>query len=170
MNLNNLSIIAAVDLNGGIGYNNNLLWYIPEDLKYFKKITLYKTIVMGKNTWLSLPIKPLPNRENVIISKTINIDKEKFPDIIIFRDFYSALDYCLSKKNECFFIGGESIYFKAIDYVDRVYLTYINKKAELVNKFFPLEKIRDFYLCSEEKIWAQSISAEIYFRIYKRIK
>ncbi|HOF22378.1 MAG TPA: dihydrofolate reductase, partial [Bacteroidales bacterium] len=63
-----ISIIAAVSEDLGLGRNNDLLWYIPEDLKRFKRLTYGKTVVMGKRTWESLPLKPLPGRKNIVIS------------------------------------------------------------------------------------------------------
>ena len=117
------NIIVAVDLNNGIGLNNNIPWLNEySDLKYFKKITTdcdsktrQNVIIMGKNTWNSLPKKPLPNRLNCIISNTIN---KKSDNILVFN----SLDKCLSslennyfhKINEIFVIGGEQLYKEAI--------------------------------------------------------
>ena len=66
-----ISAIVAVDNNWGIGYNGNLLEHIPDDLKYFKQLTSNKMVVMGRKTWDSLPIKPLPDRLNIVITNTI---------------------------------------------------------------------------------------------------
>ena len=65
-----ISAIVAVNEDWGIGYNGDLLEHIPADLKYFKEMTVGKTVVMGLNTWNSLPIKPLPHRFNIIIEPT----------------------------------------------------------------------------------------------------
>ena len=67
-----IHLIWAQDQNGGIGKNGNLPWHIPEDLKNFKKITFGSTIVMGRKTWDSLPIKPLPKRRNIILSNNVS--------------------------------------------------------------------------------------------------
>ena len=64
-----ISAIVAVDNNWGIGYNGKLLERIPEDLKYFKELTNNNVIVMGRKTWNSLPVNPLPNRTNIIITR-----------------------------------------------------------------------------------------------------
>ena len=68
-----IAAIAAVDVNFGIGFENQLLAHIPEDLQYFKQLTTGKVIVMGSNTWASLPTKPLPNRYNIIKNKNKQI-------------------------------------------------------------------------------------------------
>ena len=67
-----IKIIVAVDENGAIGRNNDLLFHIKDDLKNFKILTTNNTVVMGRNTWESLPIKPLPNRENIVLTTTEN--------------------------------------------------------------------------------------------------
>ncbi|MCX7954719.1 MAG: dihydrofolate reductase [Bacteroidales bacterium] len=164
MNCNNLSIIVAVDLRGAIGYKNNLLWHIPEDLKYFKSLTINNTVIMGKNTWLSLPVKPLPNRENIIISTSL----KNIPNVLVFSTFSDALKYCCKKNNECFFIGGEKIYKQAINFVDNIYLTRILKEANHADAFFPLDSLRHFYLISEKKTFSENIQAYIAFEVYKR--
>lgn len=164
MSYNNLSIIVAIDLHGAIGYKNKLLWHIPEDLKHFKLLTINNTVVMGKNTWLSLPIKPLPERENIIISTTLKGIK----DVLIFSDFNKALNYCIQKNNECFFIGGEQIYRQAINYVSKLYITRVLKKANYADAFFPIEELKNFYSLSSSKIFSEKAQCEIVFEIYKR--
>ena len=66
-----IHLIWAQDENGGIGQNGKLPWHISEDLKNFKSLTLNSTIIMGRKTWDSLPIKPLPNRKNIILSRNL---------------------------------------------------------------------------------------------------
>ena len=100
-----IHLIWAQDKNGGIGENGKLPWHISEDLKNFKKITLNSTIIMGRKTWDSLPIKPLPKRENIILSS-----KKQSSGIT-----YHSLKGCLedlkeSNKNKVFIIGGRSVY------------------------------------------------------------
>ncbi|MCD6333047.1 MAG: dihydrofolate reductase, partial [Bacteroidales bacterium] len=63
-----ISIIVAIARNRAIGLNNQLLWHIPEDFKWFKKHTLGHPVIMGRNTYLSLPVKPLPKRKNIVIT------------------------------------------------------------------------------------------------------
>ena len=82
-----IHLIWAQDVKRGIGTNGKLPWHIPEDLKNFKKITSNATIIMGRKTWDSLPVKPLPNRRNIVLSKTKNLNIETF----------SSYESCLEK-------------------------------------------------------------------------
>ena len=81
-----IHIIWAQDNNSGIGKNHKLPWHIPEDLKNFKNITKNNTIIMGRKTWDSLPIKPLPFRKNIVLSR------KKIKDV----ECYNSVDNCLS--------------------------------------------------------------------------
>lgn len=130
------SAIVAVDNNWGIGYNGDLLISIPDDLKNFKKLTTGHTVVMGLNTWNSLPKKPLPNRLNVVIeplddwyyeNDTLHMDLNTF-----IRRFKS-----LDQSKEIFIMGGGSIYKQLIPYCNRVYVTKIYKDFDNVDTFFP---------------------------------
>lgn len=130
------SAIVAVDNNWGIGYNGDLLISIPDDLKNFKKLTTGHTVVMGLNTWNSLPKKPLPNRLNVVIeplddwyyeNDTLHMDLNTF-----IRRFKS-----LDQGKETFIMGGGSIYKQLIPYCNRVYVTKIYKDFDNVDTFFP---------------------------------
>ena len=122
-----ISAIVAVNEDWGIGYNNDLLEHIPADLKFFKTMTTGKTVVMGLNTWDSLPKKPLPNRFNIIIEPT---DYYKEPDAPIAHmdldTFINSLD-----DTEYVVMGGGSIYRQLLPYCDRVYVTKIYKKHEM---------------------------------------
>lgn len=127
-----LSLIAAVDNNMGIGKNNRLLASIKPDLKYFKRVTEGHTVVMGYNTYLSLPNGPLPNRNNIVItSKNIEIE-----DVTVLHSIEDLLDWTKDKEEEIFVIGGASIYEQLITYADKLYLTHIFHTFE-ADAFFP---------------------------------
>ena len=128
-----ISAIVAVNEDWGIGYNNDLLEHIPDDLKHFKSITTGKTVVMGLNTWDSLPKKPLPNRFNIIIETT---DSYKEPDAPI---AHMDLDTFISRLDDTEYVvmGGGSINTQLLHYCDRVYVTKIYKKHENVDIYFP---------------------------------
>lgn len=127
-----INIIAAVDENMGIGKDNKLLAHIEPDLRYFKKMTTGKIVVMGYNTYLSLPIKPLPNRTNVLItSKDIEIE-----GFIIFHSVEECKKWIDEQNEEVFIIGGRSIYEQFLPYTDRLYLTHIFHKFD-ADTFFP---------------------------------
>ena len=126
-----LSIIVAVAENNVIGYNNALIWHISEDLKYFKRITSGHTIIMGRKTFESIG-KPLPNRTNIVISRNAEF---KPNDIVV----ASSLSEAISKANpneECFVIGGGSIYSEAMGLASKLYLTKVYHSYE-GDTFFP---------------------------------
>jgi len=127
-----ISIIAAVSEDLGLGRNNDLLWYIPEDLKRFKRLTYGKTVVMGKRTWESLPLKPLPGRKNIVIS---DITGDSFENALTACSIEDAMDKC-GHDGEIFIIGGASIYRQFMPYAGRLYITHVhmNKPADV---FFP---------------------------------
>jgi len=126
-------IIAAIGKNNELGYNNDLIWHLPEDLKFFKEVTSNHTIVMGENTFFSLP-RLLPNRKHIVLSLSGN----KFPDeLIIYNDFNNFLDDYKNKDEDIFVIGGGMIYKLFIDYADELYLTEIEDTSDVATVFFP---------------------------------
>ena len=130
-----ISAIVAVNEDWGIGYNNDLLEHIPADLQYFKAVTIGRVVVMGLNTWNSLPKKPLPNRLNIIIEPT-EYYKEA-DESIVHMDLETFLTMSKDMGMEYVVIGGGSIYKQLLPYCDRVYVTKIYKKHENVDTYFP---------------------------------
>lgn len=127
-----LSIIVAIADNNAIGKDNKLLCHISDDLKRFKRITTGHTIIMGKNTYLSIG-RPLPNRRNIVVSKSMknsNID-----GIEVISDI-NDLEPFVTDENENFIIGGESIYRQMLPKCDKIYVTRIHKDFE-GDTFFP---------------------------------
>ncbi len=142
------SIILACTLEGGIGYNNGIPWYIKEDMMLFKKITeetscyfKQNAIIMGRKTWESLPIKPLPNRINIIISSSKNEDHlnpNKNSNIIIVNNFDNALYECEKSViiDKIFVIGGKSLYDLCLNNenyskrINDIHLSILQKKYE----------------------------------------
>jgi dihydrofolate reductase len=127
-----ISIIVAIAEDNGIGFKNNLLWHIPEDLKRFKKLTFGNTVIMGKKTWESLPKKPLSGRKNIIITDDPN---DSFEAGITAYSIGDALSKC-GKDEEIFIIGGGSIYRQFLPLADRLYITHIHRKAQ-ADIYFP---------------------------------
>jgi len=127
-----ISIIVAISEDNGIGKDNKLLWYLPEDLKRFKKLTMGQCIIMGKRTWESLPRRPLPGRKNIVLT---DISGENIENSIT---AYSV-DDAINKSTGCeevFIIGGGSVYRQFMPLADRLYITHIHKKTE-ADTFFP---------------------------------
>ncbi len=109
-------IIAAIAKNNVIGKDNKIPWYISEDFKHFKELTKGYPIIMGKNTFLSLPKKPLPERENIVITfanDSFFFDSES---VIIKHSLEDAIDYAKTlQKDKIFIIGGASVYKQAME-------------------------------------------------------
>ena len=127
-----IHLIWAQDYGGGIGIKGRLPWHISEDLQNFKKITLNSTIVMGRKTWDSLPIKPLPKRRNIVLSKS------KHSDVEVYHKASECINVLKTQKIEKFFvIGGKSIYSIFFDYADYLHITFINLKTDDIDIVFP---------------------------------
>lgn len=132
-----VSLIAAVDSKNGIGLNGIMPWgHIKEDMQFFRSTTTGYPVIMGRVTFESLGSKPLPKRKNIVISSSIN-NEIKYDNLFFDNSFENVLSKLLLEKyNQIFIIGGESIYKKALDYADRIYLTHINKDYNC-DRFFP---------------------------------
>jgi dihydrofolate reductase len=122
-----ITLIAACSKNRVIGKDNKLLWYLPNDLKRFKKLTIGKTVVMGRKTFESIG-KPLPNRKNIILSNNKDLLIEGCEIINSISDLNLIEDLVI--------IGGEQIYKLFIDIADIIELTLIDKEFE-GDAFFP---------------------------------
>ena len=127
-----VSIIVAIAKNFAIGKNNQLLWHIPEDLKRVKKLTTGNVIIMGRNTYLSLPKRPLPDRINLVITDDEN---EIFEGCEMAYSFKEAIEK-VSDKKENFVFGGTSVYRQFLPMTDKLYLTLINKEFD-GDTYFP---------------------------------
>jgi len=125
----NISMIVAMSKNRVIGKDNGMPWHLSDDLKNFKKITIGKTIIMGRRTYDSIG-KALPGRKNVILSRSL---KDK--DILVFDNLENAL-VDVGNEEEIFIIGGQDIYSQTINKANKLYLTTINDDIE-GDKFFP---------------------------------
>lgn len=156
------SIIAAVDQNMGIGKDGHLPWYLPEDMKYFSKITKHtdhegqqNAVIMGYNTWKSLPdkFKPLPGRFNVVLSYDLDVDLPE--GVLLFGSLDEALTALDSSKkiDQAFIIGGGKLYSEAIlhDNLERLYLTRIEGNFDC-DTFFPEEIPDEFEVISATEI------------------
>ena len=109
-----INIIAACDQNGLIGINGRIPWYIPEDLQRFKRLTTGNAIIMGRKTWENLPIKPLPDRFNIVISKKATFGTIPDMDITVQASLASALQIAeIEGYQEVFIIGGQRLYEEA---------------------------------------------------------
>ncbi|MBK5719350.1 dihydrofolate reductase [Dysgonomonas sp. Marseille-P4677] len=128
-----ISIIVAADENNAIGKDNNLLCYLPNDLKYFKSITDGHSVIMGRKTFESLPKGALPNRRNIVITRNKDL---RFDRCEMCSSIEEAIALC-EDETEVFIIGGGSVYREAMKYADKLYLTRIHHSFEGADTFFP---------------------------------
>lgn len=127
-----INIIAAVARNRAIGNGNKLLYWLPNDLKRFKALTTGHTIIMGHNTFRSLPKGALPNRRNIVLSRSV----ESLPGCECFDSLEKALAACKDDE-DLYVIGGERVYSQAIAFADRLLLTEIDDTPQQADAFFP---------------------------------
>lgn len=130
--MKNLTMIAAVGQNNELGKDNKLLWYLPEDLRFFKEQTMSKPIVMGKNTLDSLP-RLLPGRKHLVLTHQ---EIEPNDQIMVFHNIQSLVDYIETLEEEVMVIGGAQIYKQLLDLSDKMLLTEIAATKE-ADSYFP---------------------------------
>lgn len=122
-----INLIYSQSRNGFIGKDNDLLFYIPADMARFRTKTLNKVVIMGHNTWKSLPekVRPLPRRINVVLSRDTTLE---IPGVVVFHSLKEAL--IAYADQEVWLIGGESIFKEGMRYAKTIYQTYIDKDVE----------------------------------------
>lgn len=156
-----ISIIAAIGKNNELGKDNDLIWHIKEDLANFKRITMGKKIVMGANTYKSLP-KKLEGREYIILSHSLkNIENGT-----VFSNFEDLLNYLQSLDEEVMIIGGASIYKTFLPYADKLYLTEIDA-SEDAQVYFPEVDYNKFKMVND--VLSQDGDLKYRFREYVRL-
>ena len=131
-----INIIVAYSKNYAIGKENKLLWHLADDMAFFKQQTSGKTVVMGKNTFLSLPRKfrPLPNRKNIVISRQESIEEHE--NLSWYKSLEEAISSLKKTGEEIYIIGGGTIYEQTIPLADVVYATEVNVDI-LGDTYFP---------------------------------
>ena len=143
-----IQLIWAQDKIGGIGKNGKLPWHISEDLKNFKTITSNHPIIMGRLTWESLPLKPLPNRRNIVLSS------KNFKDVECFNNIKKCIKTLKNDNvNSVFIIGGSSIYSEFLNIANDLHITLIHKNEPGIDCFFPksLDYIKNNFKLYYEK-------------------
>jgi len=160
-----ISIVVAMDKNKVIGKDNQLPWHLPADLAFFKKTTMGKPIVMGRKTHESIG-KPLPGRQNIILTRNKNYEGEGCTVIHSVDELYS---FEKNDQDEVCVIGGAEIFKEVLPCADRLYITMIEHEFE-GDTFFPSIKDSDWVLVSKEKGPKDDKNPyDYYFTIYNRI-
>ena len=142
-----LSIIVAIANENVIGKDNKLIWHLPEDLKRFKEITTGHKIIMGRKTFESLG-RVLPNRKHIILCNDMEMDIDN--ENVEVLDDISKLDKYINSEEECFVIGGATIYKLLMPYANKMYITKINESFE-GDVWFPEIKDEEWTEISREK-------------------
>ncbi len=133
------TIVVAMGEKNEIGFENQLLWHLPKDLKHFKDITSGHPVIMGRKTYESIG-KPLPNRTNIVVSR----QKDWFEEgILIVGSIKEAIKFAKKIDEDVFVIGGGNIYEQTMDVVDRLEVTLVKADLE-ADTYFPR---------IDEKIW-----------------
>jgi dihydrofolate reductase len=159
-----ISIIVAIASNNAIGKNNELLWHISKDLKRFKELTQGHFIVMGKKTYFSLPVRPLKNRTNLVIT---DVEGEKIDDCLMAYSIEDAIQK-MDVENENFIIGGGSVYKQFLPFADKLYITRVHKEFE-ADTFFPEISLIEWRLVEKDDVLDDIQNNFTYsFEIYKR--
>ena len=167
-----LNVIVAFEAGQrGIGFQNKIPWYFPEDLKNFSKVTKSENnnaIIMGRKTWESLPKKPLPGRQNIILSRSLeNItlhDNELY-----FGNIVHAVEHCKKQEfTETWIIGGTQVYQAAIDNLDinEIHITEIQKEYQC-DTFFPEIPQRFQCISEKEEIYNETI---VLYKVFAKHK
>ena len=130
--MKNISMIACVGENLELGKNNDLLWHLPNDLKFFKEKTLGKTVIMGRRTFDSLPGK-LPKRRNIVLQLP---NESIIENVEIFNNVDDILE-SVKDEEEAFICGGASIYRLFLPYANKLYLTEVKKSDKEAEVYFP---------------------------------
>ena len=153
-----ITIIAALDRRRAIGYRNQLLFHLSADLRRFKALTTGHTVIMGRRTFESLPKGALPNRRNIVLTRTPNMT---WPNTETFASLSEALDAC-AQQDDIFIIGGASVYAEALPLADRLCLTHVDAEASQADVYFPEFNRNEWSITHEEKHEADEKNAQPY--------
>lgn len=162
-----ISAIVAISENNAIGKDNQLPWHLPEDLKFFKRTTMGKPVLMGRKTFDSLG-RPLPGRLNIVLSR----GNVALPEsVLLYHSLEEGIDKLKdSDSDEVFIIGGGQIFEEAMDLIDRLYITEVHTTIEGANAFFPDVDHSHWKLVWEEKHHADEKHQYDYtFKQYERV-
>ena len=135
-------IIACADREWGIGRDSKLLFNIPEDMEFFKNATKGKTVVMGRKTFESLRIKPLPGRRNIVLTRSEIFSFEDTETVHSLTELFSLLEN--TPKNDVFVIGGSNVYRQLLKYCDTAYITKVFSYGKADSFIADFDKLSDW--------------------------
>lgn len=146
-----LSLIVAIDQKNAIGKGNKMLTHLPDDLKYFQKVTTEHTVIMGRKTFESLPKGALPNRRNIVISKNEDLELK---DCEVVHSLDEAIAMTMAEE-EVFILGGGMIYKEALEWADSLYITEIHHTFDEAEVYFP-----EFDEADWQEVWREDHQAD----------
>ena len=161
-----MTIIACVDRNWGIGYDGKLLFDIPQDMEHFKKVTAGKTVIMGRRTFDSLRVKPLPDRRNIVLTKNRDFSFEGV-------EAAHSIDELLkltadAKSGDVAVIGGSQIYRQLLGYCDTAYITKVYARTHADSFIADFDSLEDWKIAEMSDI-KEHDGLKYRFVTYKRI-
>lgn len=157
-----MNIIVAVDRKYGIGKDNNLLARVPADMKFFREKTMGKTIVMGSNTYMSFPKRPLPERENLVLTSR----PESYPEVKCFESIAELFAYIKGRDDDVFVCGGSTVYLQLLPYCEKAYVTHIDEEFD-ADVFFPNLSELENWEKTEESDVVETNGYNITFAVYE---
>ena len=162
-----MKLIVAVDRRGGIGKDGKLLVHLPGDMKYFKETTSGHTVIMGRKTFQSLPSsRPLPNRRNIIISKTLPLDYRD--DVEVYRTPEQVVRMLsVNSDTDSFVIGGGTIYSAMLPFCNEAYVTEIDDVFD-ADTFIPIFSKLDDWECTYKSDTYEDNGTTYNFTVYRR--
>ncbi len=165
-----ISIIVAAAENNVIGRNNDLIWHLPADMKYFKDTTSGHCVIMGRKNYDSIPLKyrPLSNRTNIIVTRQKNFVA---PGCIVVSSIEDAIRKAKEENDtEIFIIGGAQIYAQSLQLADRIYLTRVHESFK-GDAFFPELNLAHYELLSERfKAADEKNNYNLTYFVYEKLK
>lgn len=162
--MKNLSLIAAIGPNRELGYNNKLLWHIKEDLAFYKKMTMGKNIIMGRNTLESMPKKALIGRKPIVLSKSLIAGDDL---VKYFNHMDKLLEVIENSDEEFMVVGGASIYRQFLPMVDTMYLTFVSDSVvRVADCYFPEFDILDW----DTELLKESNTDTLSYKIKKYVR
>ena len=143
--MRSIEAIVAVDENWAIGRQGDLLCYLPADMKHFKQVTMGHSIIMGRKTFESFPRRPLPGRQNIVITRN---NDWQYPDVTVVHSLDEAI--AAAETDTVFIIGGAQVYEQALPRVDVLHLTMIHARWASADAFFPALDMNEWQEVSRE--------------------
>ncbi len=143
--MKSIEAIVAIDENGAIGRQGDLLCHLPADMKHFKEVTMGSSIIMGRKTFESFPRRPLPGRQNIVITRNA---AWQYPGVTVVHSVEDAI--AAAETDTVFVIGGADVYEQTLPLVEVLHLTMIHARWASADVFFPALDMNEWQEVSRE--------------------